>query len=201
MSRPTEICVTRHGETDWNTSGILQGWLDVPMNERGRKQSLELADAFAASGFTCVYASPLQRALECAQIIATRLALPPPVVHSGIRERNFGVIQGIPKAELAELNPVLFGQILKRNPAASFEQGESMDDVATRVLAAMTDIAEQRAGERVLVITHGWAMDVVVRHVHNLPRSAILHAKPRNGECVWLEATPGSIRALPRDLR
>lgn len=201
MGRPAEICVTRHGETDWNASGILQGWLDVPMNERGRQQSLELADTFAASGFSCVYTSPLCRALECAQIIADRLRLPPPIVHSGVKERNFGIIQGIPKAELAELNPVLFGQILKRNPAASFEQGESMDDVATRVLDAIMNIADQRPGGRVLVITHGWAMDVVIRHVHQLPRSAVLHAKPRNGECVWLHATSASVGQLPVELR
>jgi probable phosphoglycerate mutase len=194
MSSATQICITRHGETDWNVAGVLQGWLDVPINERGRKQALELAETFAASGFGLVYTSPLSRALETAEIIAATLRLPPPIVHPGVKERHFGVIQGIPKAELAEINPLLFGQILKRNPAASFEQGESMDDFATRVLDAIMDIAQQRPGERALVVTHGWVMDVVNRHLQNLPRSAILHVKPKNGECVWLDATGATIR-------
>jgi len=201
MRRTTQICVTRHGETDWNTAGVLQGWIDVPMNERGRVQAVELARTFAASGFSRVYASPLIRSFECAEIIARGLGLPPPIVHHGLKERHFGVIQGIPKAELAELNPVLFGQILKRNPAASFEQGESMDDVATRVLEAIMNIGEQRPGERVLAVTHGWVMDVVIRHLHNLPRSAILHVKPKNGECVWVAATRESIRPLQAEIR
>lgn len=201
MGSATAICVTRHGETDWNTAGVLQGWLDVPMNERGRAQSVELARTFAATGFSHVYASPLRRSFECAEIIASGLGLAPPVIHHGLKERHFGLIQGIPKAELAELNPVLFGQILKRNPAAAFEQGESMDDFASRVLEAFTNIAGQRPGERVLAITHGWVMDVVIRHVHNLPRHAILHVKPRNGECVWLSATGDSIRPLQAEVR
>ncbi|WP_296446909.1 histidine phosphatase family protein, partial [Rhodoferax sp. UBA5149] len=37
------ICVARHGETDWNRSGILQGWFDVPINEQGRRQARQLA--------------------------------------------------------------------------------------------------------------------------------------------------------------
>ena len=197
MSDSTRICVVRHGETDWNITGILQGWLDVELNDRGREQALEMAATFATWGFKRVYSSPLRRSLETAEIIADRLRLPPPTAHAGLKERNFGDIQGIPKAELADLNPLLSQQILKRNPAASFAEGEEMDEFATRVLDAILDIAANNRGERVLVITHGWTMDVVTREVSGLPRSAILHHKPKNGECVWLEATRASIRPLP----
>ncbi len=193
---PARICVARHGETDWNTAGILQGWLDVPMNGRGRQQAREFADAFAGCGFSRVYASPLRRALESAEIIADRLGLPRPVCQDGLKERNFGVIQGIPKAELAELNPALLEKILKRNPACTFEQGESMDDFATRVLQAVADIGDESAGACVLAITHGWVMDVMTRHVTGLARSAILHVKPKNGECLWIAATREAVRPL-----
>lgn len=197
MEAPTRVCVVRHGETDWNTAGILQGWLDVPINDRGRAQARELADAFAETGFTCIYTSPLSRSLETAAIIADRLRLPPPVCHDGLMERNFGVIQGIPKSELAELNPALMEHILKRNPDTAFEQGESMDEFASRVIDALTDIAARSGGERVLVITHGWVMDAITREVAGLPRSAILHRKPKNGECLWMDATPHSLRPIP----
>jgi len=195
MNGGTRVCVVRHGETDWNSQGILQGWLDVPLNERGRRQARELADGFKAAGFARVCTSPLSRALETAEIIADRLQLEPPVAHDGLKERNFSVIQGIPKAELAELNPSLLEHILKRNPASSFEQGESMDDFASRVLDGVMDIAARTAGQRVLLITHGWVMDVLIRHVRGLPRNAILHVKPKNGECLWLEVTAASIAA------
>jgi probable phosphoglycerate mutase len=105
-----------------------------------------------------------------------------PVLLDGLKERNFGVIQGIPKAELAELNPVILQQILKRNPACDFEQGESMDEFADRILAGLTSIAGPRRRQAVLVITHGWVMDVITRHIHHQPRSAILNMKRKNGE-------------------
>lgn len=198
MKDVARICLVRHGETDWNIAGILQGWLDVPMNERGRQQAREFAEAFAHAGFSRVYSSPLRRALETAEIVAGRLELPVPVRHDGLKERNFGAIQGIPKAELAELNPALLEKILKRNPACWFEQGESMDDFATRVLNGVMAIGDGNAGACLLAITHGWVLDVITRHVHGLPRSAMLHVKPKNGECLWIEASREAIRLANR---
>lgn len=188
-----QVCVARHGETDWNIAGILQGWIDVEINDQGRGQAFKMAAAFAGLGFTRVYSSPLRRALETAEIIARATQLAPPLCLDGLRERNFGAIQGIPKAELAELNPVLLQQILKRNPAGFFEAGESMDEFADRVLAAFMHIAVTSPGKRVLVITHGWVMDVITRHISGLPRSAILNMKRKNGESLWLTVTPESI--------
>lgn len=124
MNDLAQICIARHGETDWNIAGILQGWTDVPLNAQGRGQAHELTAAFAGSGFSQIYSSPLSRALETAEIISRKLQLDAPLCHQGLKERNFGAIQGIPKLELAELNPVFFQQILKRNPACLFEQGE-----------------------------------------------------------------------------
>jgi probable phosphoglycerate mutase len=197
MPASTTICLARHGETDWNTAGILQGWIDVAINDTGRRQAGELADKLAACSFSRIYTSPLVRASETADIISARLGLGAPDRLDGLKERNFGNIQGIPKAELAELNPVLYQQILKRNPACDFDEGETMDEFASRVLAAIVQIACDNGDAHVLVITHGWVMDVVTRHVGNLPRSAILPVKRKNMECLWLEADPAALRALP----
>lgn len=188
-----QVCVVRHGETDWNTAGILQGWIDVEINDEGRRQAFELAAAFAGTGFSVICSSPLRRAAETAEIIARELRLTSPVFLAGLKERNFGVIQGIPKAELADLNPIILQQILKRNPACEFEQGESMDEFADRILTALLSIAEPNSGKRVLVITHGWVMDVITRHIHHQPRSAILNMKRKNGESLWLTVTSESI--------
>jgi probable phosphoglycerate mutase len=195
MTAPAHLCVVRHGETDWNISGILQGWTDVPINDVGRRQARELAAAFAGAGFVAVWTSPLVRSSETAEIVARALGLPPPLRHDGLKERYFGAIQGVPKAELAEQDPLLLQQILRRNPAARFEEGETMDEFADRVLGAFLDIGARHAGERALVITHGWVMDVVTRHVGGLPRSAILNLKRKNGESIWIEADGRAIVA------
>ncbi|HYD63289.1 MAG TPA: histidine phosphatase family protein [Noviherbaspirillum sp.] len=186
--KTTRICITRHGETDWNKRGILQGWLDVPVNDLGLRQASEMAARFAGAGFDAVWTSPLVRASQTAEIIASALQLPAPSSHEGLKERNFGAIQGIPKNELAELNPALLEQILRRNPAADFVGGESMDEFADRVMAALDEIGARHPGERVLVITHGWVMDVVARHVGGQARDAILPMKPQNGQSIWIDA-------------
>ena len=196
VNAPTYVCVTRHGETDWNIAGILQGWTDVPINDQGRRQAYELVGNFTHSKFSKIYSSPLIRSLETAEIIARSLRLDPPGRHEGLKERNFGVFQGIPKSELADLNPVVLQQILKRNPATDFEQGESMDEFADRVLDAIVSIAEPNAGKRILAVTHGWVMDVITRHIATLARSAILNLKRKNGECLWLEVAGKSIRPI-----
>lgn len=193
MKTPARVCVVRHGETDWNLSGILQGWIDVPINDLGRRQASELAASFAGAGFVAVWSSPLVRSRETAEIVARELGLPPPRCHEGLKERCFGAIQGVPKAELGEMNEVLLQQILRRNPAAHFEEGETMDEFADRVLGAVSEIGAHHRGERVLVVTHGWVMDVITRHVGGLPRSAILNLKRKNGESIWLEADGRSI--------
>jgi len=189
------ICVARHGETDWNRRGILQGWLDVPINEHGRCQAHDMAATFADAAFTAVWSSPLVRARETAEIIALTLGLAPPCCHEGLKERHFGAIQGIPKNELAELNPTQLEQILRRNPAAEFVGGESMDEFADRLIGAFTDIGARHRGARVLVVTHGWVMDAVARHVSGVARNAVLFEKPKNGESLWVEVVEGALAA------
>jgi probable phosphoglycerate mutase len=194
--KPTQLCIARHGETDWNKSGILQGWFDVPLNDLGRSQAQALAAKLANAGFDAIWASPLARAHETADIVAAVLGLPPPTSHDGLKEKHFGAIQGIPKSELAELNPALLEQILRRNPAAEFVGGEGLDEFVDRVLAALDDIGARHAGERVLVVTHGWVLDVVTRIVSGHSRSTVLHLKPQNGECLWVELTQQQLRKL-----
>jgi probable phosphoglycerate mutase len=191
---PTIICIARHGETDWNKSGILQGWFDVPLNELGRKQAGVLATKLAQANFDTVWSSPLARARETAEIVASTLHLPPPTCHEGLKEKHFGAIQGIPKSELAELDPALLEQILRRNPAAEFVGGESLDEFADRVMEAFADIGARHSSQRVLVVTHGWVMDVVTRHIQGHSRSTVLHLKPQNGDCLWVELAQQALR-------
>ncbi len=194
---PALLCITRHGETDWNQQGILQGWTDVMLNQLGRKQARAMAASFNDAGFAAIWSSPLLRARETAEIIAPLIRLPFPKFHEGLMERHFGIFQGIPKAELAELNPVELQLILKRNPAGHFTGGETMDEFADRILGALTDIGAANHGKRILIIAHGWVMDVITRHVNGLPRSAILNMKRKNGESLWVSVDQDVIALAP----
>ena len=202
LDGPTTLCITRHGETDWNITGILQGWIDVPLNANGRRQSYDLAGVLANAGFSTICTSPLRRSAETAEILASVWGLPPPTLYEGLKERHFGLIQGMPKQGLSRSHPGLHEEIIRRNPTCPFAEGESLDHFADRVLAALQDIAHAHSGQRILVVTHGWVMDVMTRQVRNRPRTAVLEMKWKNGESLWLRFDAAStmlIECEPED--
>src|SRR6187200_544713 len=85
----TTILLARHGETDWNREGRFQGHADPPLNRTGRDQAVELSVALMAEDLAAVYSSPLQRALETAEIVAASRGLEPVTV-AALREVDVG---------------------------------------------------------------------------------------------------------------
>jgi broad specificity phosphatase PhoE len=137
----TTLLLVRHGETDWNAEGRLQGHTDRPLNDYGRRQARALADRLADDGVTAVYASDLIRARETAEIVAERLGLPVGV-DPDLRERNWGNWEGLTGSERDRVEHV----------------GEAVDAHEERVLRAVRRIAERHPGERVVVVTHGGSL-------------------------------------------
>jgi broad specificity phosphatase PhoE len=137
----TTLLLVRHGETDWNAAGRLQGHTDRPLNDYGRKQARELADRLADDDIDAVYASDLARARETAEILGARLGLPV-VIDPDLREKNWGSWEGLTSDERAHIE---------------FE-GESTEDHRERVLRAVQRIVEAHPGERVIVVTHGGSL-------------------------------------------
>lgn len=195
--QPAEICVVRHGETDWNAQGILQGSTDVPLNDTGRSQARELGAALHGCGILAVHSSTLSRSRETALIIARGLRLPAPELHTGLAERYFGAIEGSAKSVLSRSSPELWQQVQQRDPAGNFAGGETMGAFAARVQGAVHAIAARYRGARVLVVTHGWAIDVIVRAADGLAPDTILPTKPANCECLWLLADGRTLLRRP----
>jgi broad specificity phosphatase PhoE len=137
----TTLLLIRHGETDWNAEGRLQGHTDRPLNDFGRRQAGALAERLAGDGITAVYSSDLARALETAEILAARLELPV-VTNPDLRERNWGSWEGLTGTERDRVEYV----------------GESTDAHGERMVRAVRRIAEQHPGERVVVVTHGGSL-------------------------------------------
>ena len=138
---PTTLLLVRHGETDWNADGRLQGHTDRPLNEYGRRQARELASRLAGEGADALYASDLARARETAEIVGVELGLPV-VLDADLRERNWGTWEGLTPSE---------------RDAVEFE-GESHEEHRERIMRAVRRIAERHPGQRVVVVTHGGSM-------------------------------------------
>ena len=131
----------RHGETDWNAEGRLQGHSDRPLNGHGREQARALADRLAGAAIDALYASDLARARETAEIVGARLGLPV-VVDADLREKDWGSWEGLTPAEREQVE---------------FE-GETTESHRERTLRAVRSIAEQHPAGRVVVVTHGGSL-------------------------------------------
>lgn len=137
----TQLLLVRHGETDWNAEGRLQGHTDRPLSDFGQRQAARLADELAAEEFDAIYASDLARARETAEIAAERLLLPV-VLDPDLREKDWGTWEGLTSMERVGVELV----------------GESTEDHTKRMLRALGRIAGKHPHGRVLVVTHGGSM-------------------------------------------
>jgi len=137
----TALLLVRHGETDWNADGRLQGHTDRPLSDFGRRQARQLAEELAEEKLDAIYASDLSRARETAEIVGVRLGLGV-VIDPGLREKDWGTWEGLTGVERDRVEFV----------------GESTEAHQERMLGALRRIAERHSGGRVLVVTHGGSM-------------------------------------------
>jgi len=148
----TTIFLARHGESDWNVEQRFQGHTDRPLTARGREQAHALADLVAGEEIDAIYTSPLTRARETAEIIAARAGLEP-VALPELREVDTGSWSGLSRADVEARFPAGFARW--RSGGSGWEDGESYEEMAERVIGALRRIAEEHPGGRVLLISHG----------------------------------------------
>jgi probable phosphoglycerate mutase len=182
----TRICFVRHGETDWNAEKRIQGHIDVPLNETGRAQALATAFGVAHHKFAAVYSSDLARAWSTAQAAAERLGLALKAA-PGLRERHYGIFQGLTADEGARLHPEHHARYAARDLDHPFGDGESLRRFAARVVAAVDDLVRHHAGETVLAVCHGGVLDVIYRRATGRTLEAPRDFKIPNCALNWFE--------------
>jgi len=162
------ICFIRHGETDWNVEKRIQGQTDIPLNETGHNQALAMAFNAAHYNFNAIYSSDLSRAYKTAEMIAARRGLDIKTVPQ-LRERHYGVFQGITADEGEKNFPQAFVHYKARDLHYDFESGESLNNFAGRVSVAIDDLTRHHSGQVIAVISHAGVLDVVYRKATGRP--------------------------------
>jgi probable phosphoglycerate mutase len=158
----TRVFAIRHGETAWNVDTRIQGQLDVALNDHGRWQAERVADALAAERLDAVYTSDLQRARATALPIAARQALEP-ILDAGLRERAFGVFEGVTWNEVASRHPAEAERWRRRDPDFGPAGGERLADFYGRAVAAAARIALAHRGQAIAIVAHGGVLDCLYR--------------------------------------
>lgn len=192
----TEFLIVRHGETTWNVERRIQGWRDISLNNNGRAQALQLADRLSdpdneLSPLHAIYSSDLARARETAQAVAERLGLPVSLIE-GVRERNYGVLEGVQFDRMQEHYPEVARVWQSRDPDGVIPMGETLRQFHARVTQALESLSVRHAGQRILVVTHGGAMDIIWR-------AATGHAIEAARKAVLLNASINRIKIEPAE--
>jgi broad specificity phosphatase PhoE len=137
----TTLLLVRHGETDWNAVGRLQGHTDRPLSDFGRRQAEQLAADLEGEELEAIYSSDLARGRETAEVVGERLGLRV-ALDPDLREKDWGTWEGLTSVERDRVEFV----------------GESTQAHEERILGALRRIAERHPDGRVLVLTHGGSM-------------------------------------------
>jgi alpha-ribazole phosphatase/probable phosphoglycerate mutase len=173
------LLLIRHGQTEWNATGKYTGQSDIPLNDVGRQQARQLAETLRGNPPQVIVSSDLQRARETAVLLAAPFNLP---VHTDarLREINQGVWEGMHfndiKAQYAQAFAAREANPLEVAPP----QGETVGQVRDRVLAAITDIAQQYRGKRIAIVAHGLALALIKGHFTNHPITQVWDLIPPN---------------------
>lgn len=173
----TRLVLIRHGETAWNAAGRLQGHQDIPLNPLGLRQAARLAAALTDEGLAAVVASDLLRAWQTGAALATGLGLPLQP-EPGLRERCFGVLEGLTHAEIEARWPDQARCLRQRVPDFEPDGGESLLQFQARCLATVDRLAAAFAGQTIALVCHGGVLDGLYRAATHValdrPRSWLL---------------------------
>ena len=162
----TTLFLVRHGETDHNAAGRLQGHLDAPLCEKGRLQAAAAAANLRGRGIEYIYSSDLTRAHETARAIGIatgrEVRLDP-----RLREVNVGDWAGLTAAEQAASHPAVFARLRQEPETTTYPGGESYRELAARVLAALAELATNHPGQTLAIVCHGGPLRAIMSHVLN----------------------------------
>lgn len=175
MSR---IRLVRHGKTDWNQELRIQGGSsDTPLNEDGRRQAENMASRLSQRSIHAIYSSPLRRAIETAQIIASHHHLGV-VVEKSLREVEAGRLEGVASTELG----VRFSELLTRDGVTKkMPEGESLTDLQKRSWGFIQQLGHRYPDGELVVVSHYFAILTIICSALMLPLSHITRFRLSTG--------------------
>jgi broad specificity phosphatase PhoE len=168
LSETKTVYIFRHGETDWNKEGRVQGHTDIPLNAHGREQAKRLQDFFRKHPVEVFLSSDLMRAFETAKIASNgKIKI---VTDRRLRETSLGKAEGLTKEEII----AKFGlsaweawhSVQPEGWDARFPEGESKREHLARLILALEEYLNSCSEKAIGVASHGGAMRRVLHHLN-----------------------------------
>lgn len=167
----TRIILIRHGETAWNAVRRLQGHIDIPLSKVGERQALALGRALASERIDVIVSSDLGRARQTAEAVVAhhQLSLQ---IDPALRERAYGVFEGLLYTEIAERYPVEFAEWQARDVDSIMPHGdrfaESFRQFYDRCTGAISRWANDWEGKTIALVAHGGVLECAYRAANSM---------------------------------
>jgi broad specificity phosphatase PhoE len=188
------VYLVRHGETDWNQDGRIQGQTDIPLNDRGRRQAEALAERLANVSLDLIYTSDLSRARETSTIIAAKQPHQVPMVPTQeLRECNYGLWEGLTCDEVSRRFEEDWENWIRGGRIGYPTGGEDFLSLFRRA-GRVFDAAAQEEKE-ILISAHGGPIQAILCHALGIGQSFRSRFVVTNCSFSALECRPGH---LPR---
>jgi len=168
------ILLVRHGETDWNLSGRVMGTRPVPLNQQGLTQAARLALELTALKSPALYSSPVVRARQTADILASTLRMSV-IEEPGLSEIGVGEWEGRYWKEF-EGDPARINYYRLPEEARP-PGGESLGEVQRRAVAAVQRAARHAESQSAILVTHADVIKAIVAHYLEAPVQTMRHMR------------------------
>jgi broad specificity phosphatase PhoE len=179
MARPLTLLLVRHGQSEWNAAGLLQGQTpDVPLTELGHAQAAAAASDLATLRPGALISSDLVRAVQSAEYCARATGLPVRTTPA-LREQGYGVLEGRPSVELWDV-------VDWTDPHWSAEGGESLAALHARVAAYLDRLRADPPAQVVALVTHGDTIRAAQAVAAGLGPAELPAVTPHNGSVTRL---------------
>ena len=170
----------RHGQTDWNVKGKIQGSCDIELNDTGIIQAEELSNKVLENKykFSKIYSSPQRRAVRTAEILsrATNVEY---ISIEGLEEINLGEWEGLSWAEVKEKYPIEYEKWYANRRYAKPPKGESYQDMVQRVLTSIHKIVNENC-DNAVIVTHSAVIMCIQCYLTNTPFEKMTKFKTNN---------------------
>jgi broad specificity phosphatase PhoE len=173
------VILVRHGQTDWNESGVFRGRIDVKLNQRGMEQAECVGEALKNVALDAIYSSPLTRALDTAAAVSHRSGLNVRTCEA-FNDMHFGDWQGLTRPEVEKRYPSLFKIWLTAPQRVEIPNGETLTRVRRRLLAGLAYLFGMHGDSTVLIVSHGLTNKVLLCAILGLYNSHFWKVKQDN---------------------
>ncbi|MEQ5401252.1 2,3-diphosphoglycerate-dependent phosphoglycerate mutase GpmB [Providencia rettgeri] len=174
-----QVYLVRHGETEWNLARRIQGQSDSPLTATGRLQARQVAERIKSEGITHIITSDMGRTLETAQIIASVCECEI-TTEPRLRELNMGVLEQRAIESLTPEEEQWRKSLIDGTRGGRIPEGESMEELYTRMFAALNSCLDLPEGSRPLIVSHGIALSTLISRIMGVPAYSERRLRLRN---------------------